>query len=394
MQLPFGSWTETFRKLGYKRVKRKGNLARKRTKGRRASFEALERKELLASDVLISQMVSDGTDITVDYDIVGQAATAFDLDLTRSADGITDDAVLQSIRISDPADLALGAHSVTISPDFSDIQEDYWLLARIDAGNEIAETDETNNSATFSGVFQTTAGDVHVHGTASDDDVSITQPALVKVRLNGVEYTYDASGVTEIHTRTHQGADDILGGTGVQKPLWSFGGSDDDDLFGGKKDDLLVGGSGDDYAKGRQGADELIGGEGSDELRGESGNDLLRGGAGSDELHGNEGADTIYGGDDGDSIHGGFGADVIYGEAGDDYIEGNEAGDTIYGGTGNDTIKAGFGNDTVFGEDGNDLIEGNAGSDTLDRRTGNRHHRRRDGHEHRADGRHRGFIRR
>ena len=371
MQLPFGSWTETFRKLGYKRVKRKGHLSRKRIKGRRALCEQLEPRQLLAADLSITQFTAEGTDITVDYEITGQAVPAFDIDLTRSADGTVDDAVLQSIRIDDPADLALGSHSVTISPDFSDVQSDYWLLGRIDAGGEVTETDETNNSATFSGVFQTTTGDVHVHGTSGDDDVSITQPALVKVRLNGVEYTYNASTVTEIHTRTHEGVDDIMGGSGVAKPMWSFGGAGDDDLFGGKKDDYLDGGDGDDYIKGRQGDDELEGRDGDDEIHADAGDDVLRGGDGNDELRGNENDDLLYGGAGADSLYGGQGIDVIYGEDGDDYIEGNEKADTLYGGTGNDTIKGGYGGDTIYGEDGDDTIEGNQDADTIYAGAGN-----------------------
>ena len=372
MQLPFGSWTETFRKLGYKRVKRKGNLARKRIKGRRAVCEQLERRELLAADLLITQFYSNGTDLLVDYDVVNEAATAFDIDITRAADGVNDDAVVHSARISDAADLAVGSHTLTIAPNFTDVQEDYWLLARIDAGGEVAETDETNNSATFDGgVFQAADGTIHVHGTSGLDDVSVTQPGLLKVRLNGVESTYTASTVTEVHTRTHEGVDDIMGGSGVAKPMWSFGGSGDDDLFGGKKDDYLDGGDGDDYIKGRQGDDELEGRDGDDEIHADAGDDVLRGGDGNDELRGNENDDLLYGGAGADSLYGGQGIDVIYGDDGDDYIEGNEKADTLYGGAGNDTIKGGYGADTIYGEDGDDTIEGNQDADTIYAGAGN-----------------------
>ena len=372
MQLPFGSWTETFRKLGYKRVKRKGNLARKRIKGRRAVCEQLERRELLAADLLITQFYSNGTDLLVDYDVVNEAATAFDIDITRAADGVNDDAVVHSARISDAADLAVGSHTLTIAPNFTDVQEDYWLLARIDAGGEVAETDETNNSATFDGgVFQAADGTIHVRGTSGLDDVSVTQPGLLKVRLNGVEYTYNASTVTEIHTRTHEGVDDIMGGSGVAKPMWSFGGAGDDDLFGGKKDDYLDGGDGDDYIKGRQGDDELEGRDGDDEIHADAGDDVLRGGDGNDELRGNENDDLLYGGAGADSLYGGQGIDVIYGDDGDDYIEGNEKSDTLYGGAGNDTIKGGYGADTIYGEDGDDTIEGNQDADTIYAGAGN-----------------------
>ncbi|MCG8586589.1 MAG: hypothetical protein MI757_17945 [Pirellulales bacterium] len=166
---------------------------------------------------MVSSVYADGEDLLVDYEITGQAVSAFDVDITRAADGVNDDAVLQSVRVSDSADLSVGSHTLTIAPDFADVQENYWLNARVDAGNEIAETDETNNSGTFTdGAFHAADGVVHVHGSNSIDTISIVQWS--KFTLNGNLTDYLDSGATRFHVRTHGGADDVTVGSGLGLP--------------------------------------------------------------------------------------------------------------------------------------------------------------------------------
>ena len=287
MQLPFSSWKETFAKLGYRKARRRDQRLRQRFNSRRPQIESLEQRQLLASDLVVTALYADGSDLLVDYEVVGDPATAFDLDITRSRDGVNDDAAIHSARVSDAADLSVGSHTLSISPDFTDVKEDYWLLARIDAGGEVSETDETNNNATFDvGVFQAVDGVVHVHGNYADDDISITQPGVITVRLNGVDNDFTAANVTGVHSRTHGGIDDIMAGSGVLVPVWSFGGDGDDDIFGGDASDFLDGGYGDDELKGRDGDDVLRGRAGDDDLTGDAGNDLLIGDIGVDTIDG------------------------------------------------------------------------------------------------------------
>ena len=370
-------------------------------------LEAMEQRLLLSSDLSISSFHADGQ-LKVNYDIAGQNAQAFDLSVYRSSDGVTLDGLVTTRRIDAGADLTLGSHTSTLTASFTDVQEDYKLIAVIDAAGENAESNETNNTAGFAGgVFVSADSIVHVHGDEGADTIAITKPGNVKVTFNGTLYQYAASSVSAIHIRTHGGDDVMNAGTGVNKSIWVFGGIGADDLTGGASDDYIDGGAGndiltgrtgDDVIEGRDGDDIIVGdagndilrgGDGNDNIDGQENNDLIEGGAGNDILRGGNGSDTIDGGDGdddiegnenadiimgglgNDTIDGGTGADTIDGGAGHDIIYGSEDPDLIYGGDGNDVIDAGYGHDVVYGGDGDDIISGKAGGDTLYGEAGN-----------------------
>ena len=90
-----------------------------------------------------------------------------------------------------------------VESSVADVEEDYFLIAKVDSGGELAETDESNNEQLFSGgVFLAADGTLHVHGTSAADTVSLTQTTDFEATLNGQSYTHTSSQVSAVHVRT------------------------------------------------------------------------------------------------------------------------------------------------------------------------------------------------
>ena len=429
MRKPFWTWTNVFSRLGFQPAnKHSKNVRVIRRTTRRLQMEALETRQLLAVDLMPTTFDSDGTDLRVSYDVTGDASSPFDIGIYRSSDGTTLDSLLTTQRVSDSADLTAGSHTVTISPAFSDVEQDYFLVAKVDANNEVAETLESNNQALFAGgLFVDSDGNVHVHGTSSADTVEVSGGLgdPLRVTYNSLAYFYTWEDVCRVYIRAHAGNDSIISDYYIDKPEWIFGGADDDTIKGGYGYDVIYGSAGNDTIYGDTGDNEwvhgndiIFGEDGDDTIYGGYGNDSLYGGAGNDYIYGGYGGDTIYGdegagdgagggndtlyGEWGDGIGDGGGSDSIYGEDGDDlilgegdtdYLVGGYGNDTIYGGLnygmeylsgaagddvlygdlgdgglggyGDDYLEGGDGNDSLFGEGGNDYLLGQDGNDTL-----------------------------
>ncbi|MHC4177104.1 MAG: hypothetical protein ACYSWU_06340, partial [Planctomycetota bacterium] len=306
---------------------------------------------------------TDSTLLDVSYHVWNSQPGAFDIGLYASVDGIDPGTLLMTQRIDDPTDLALGSHSVTITPDFTDVEYEYWLMARLDANSQVEEGDESNNNLLFEGgIFQALDGTVYVYGSSGVDPVDISLDAVndeFDVTLNGQPaVSYATAGVSAFHVRTYEDDDTMTVGTDVAVSLLAFSGDGADDIYGGADDDVLYGGPGSDWLRGQGGDDSLYGGDGIDNILGAEGDDLIEGEVGDDILEGQAGDDLIYGGlgsdqiDGGlgnDSIHGGEDNDYLYGRDGDDYIEGGPGHDYIYGGNDDDTIDTGLGLDFAHG---------------------------------------------
>jgi len=281
------SWTqETLAEFGSRRCKarRKKPIS---LKTRSMRLEPLEVRQLLATDLDLTGFGTDQEDLAVQYRVLDEDTSAFDIGIFRSSDGVTPEALLMVQRIDDAAGLALGDHSLPIMADFADLQQDYYLLAQVDAAGEVLETDETNNQLVFEeGIFVGTDGTVHIHGDDSADSIELYDDGgnELGVWRNGLAWGLVTSGYTAIHVRAH-GGDDLVElqpeATSIT-PLWAFGGAGADVLRGGAADDFLDGGAGDDALFGRDGNDDLVGGEG---------NDLLDGGAGQSDFSGGSGVD-------------------------------------------------------------------------------------------------------
>jgi VCBS repeat-containing protein len=141
-------------------------------------------------DVEITSFTSDGTDLTVEYEVTGGTVASFVVTLFASLDGVTPGYELQSVA----GNTAAGAHTLTIEPDFADVPEDYFLMAVVDGFDAIIETDEENNIALFEGgtfvavdpVDGTTTTHIHV-----EEDLT-----------NGVSITISMAGPNTVQVST------------------------------------------------------------------------------------------------------------------------------------------------------------------------------------------------
>jgi len=302
MHKPFYTWTTFFRRLGLKpkRASRPAGL-----KPRSLRIEPLAPREMLAGDVLLTGFYGDGTHLVVDYEVTGEDAQPFEVGIYRCAGGADSEALVASARVSKPADLAAGVgHRLAIKAAFADVESDYVLVAKIEAGakphpSAAIEPAQAKQARVFEGgVFLAADGTLHVHGTAGDDQVAVAvaDSGGVRVRLNDVWYAYKPPEVASVHLRTHQGDDIVATSVLVSAPVWVFGGEGNDYVLAGSGDDLLVGGAGDDRLYGGPGNDILVGGEGNDYLHGGHGDDIIHGGAGENTLIAAEGEDVVWGG--------------------------------------------------------------------------------------------------
>ena len=163
MDKPIRFWTNTFAKLGLKLRKKPGKM--RQLKHRSMRMEQLQDRRMLATDLIVSSFGADGQDWTVTYDVTDQAAAAFDIGIYRSSDGVTADTLIQTERITDSADLTVGSgHSVTVVPNFTDVEEDHYLIAKLDDADENSESSEIDNRAVFAGGRFVNRGDDTLQG--------------------------------------------------------------------------------------------------------------------------------------------------------------------------------------------------------------------------------------
>jgi len=296
--------------------------------------------KVVPTDIAITDFRADGQDMLVDYTISQGSVAGFDIGIYRAANGSQLDALLMSEPVDNPLLLSQGSHTVAVAADFGDPQIDYYLAAVVDAAQEVVETNETNNTAFFSGgaFLDETRDVVHVHGTdpvADAVDVVLSGNQL-EVWFNGQPFYYPLADVSQVHVRTHDGADNIT--ASVNKAIWGFGGDHDDELRGGYADDYLSGGYG------------------NDTVYGGCGDDIVYGGHGGDVLYGDEGADALFGEYGGDELHGGYGSDYLDSGYGVDSLSGDEGDDFLL-------VVDGYGGDKAYGGDGYDIAFGDYGDD-------------------------------
>jgi VCBS repeat-containing protein len=293
-------------------------------------------------DIHLTSFTSNGTNLAVNYTVSGAVPPSFSIALYQSPDGVTLGQQLQAV----PGNTALGPQSTSIVSTFSDIQGDYYLIAKVDSAGVVAESNETNNTAPFAGgsfVAMELGGKrvVHAHGTNAADTITATLANATTLRIaqpsGNKDYTLAA--IDEIHVPGHGGDDVLAIDSLLSKPAWLFGGAGNDDLTGGSGNDTIDGGAGDDWVFAGTGNDIVIGADGADFLLGGGGNDHIAGGGGNDEVSGSDGDDTLLGDDGNDTLGGG---------AGDDDLQGGADDDDLYGGEGNDTLDGGIGTNNEY----------------------------------------------
>jgi Calx-beta domain/RTX calcium-binding nonapeptide repeat (4 copies) len=312
--------------------------------------ESLERRNLLATDILPTAFYSDGADLKIDYSITGTAPGPFKIAVYASADGVS---LGQQLAEHDGL-TELGDSTLTFSPSFDDPSSDYYLVAVVDSLGAIAESDETNNAGQFLGglfvAHEAVSGKDVLHvvgfddtespGSEKDDAMATAVDAsTLRVTLDWDSHDYSLAAIDEIHFRGHQGDDSLSADSLLLQNTWLFGGSGYDSLSGGGGNDTIDGGADDDTLHGGDGSDTVTGGSGHDSLDGGAGDDSLAGADGNDALTGDAGNDTLDGGDANDTLDGGDGDDILTGGAGDDALYGGAGTDTLSGGSGNNSLN-------------------------------------------------------
>ena len=180
---------------------------------------------MLATDLVLAGFYANGSDLLVDYDVAGDTARPFDIEIYASADGVTADTLLAAHHVGALADRDAGSHTATIAADFADPANDYYLIAKLDANFEALDLAQLNNDLLFQGgAFKAADGTVHVHGTPGKDTLTLYQSdTYVDVQLNGNLWVYD--GVwSRVHIRPH-GADDAVAvhsTPSTTTPVWTF----------------------------------------------------------------------------------------------------------------------------------------------------------------------------
>jgi len=250
-------------------------------------MEECEDRRLLTVDLAVASFVATGgTHLQVGYQVLGAAGEVgpeFGITVFRSSNGIDLDAPLTSIQITDPAELVTGSHWATWIPDFADVNQDYYLVAKVDGENLITEPNEGNNQTGITSIgrteFITASGVVHIHGISGPEQISLDDhDGFIWTGKNA----FDNSVVTDIRVRLHDGGDTLALNARVNAPLLALGGGGEDNITGGSANDLILGGIGNDILRGGPGHDQLYGEVGTDALYGDAGDDSLFGGAGND----------------------------------------------------------------------------------------------------------------
>jgi hypothetical protein len=127
---------------------------------RRLRIEPLEERRLLSVDLALDQFKADSAsfDLSVQYRIIGDEAPEFDIGIHRSRDGVNPGTLLTTYHVDDPAYLLPGPpRTVQVPANFEDAPLDYYLLAKLDCYDDVAEvvegdtTEEGNNVAKFEG---------------------------------------------------------------------------------------------------------------------------------------------------------------------------------------------------------------------------------------------------
>ena len=387
---------------------------------------AISSQHSASKGIRVISATADGqTAFSMTYEIENMSVTTpLEIGIYRSDDSaFGGDTLLSTVTISAAADLSVGTHTKTWKigsgagqialpgAGFSEITQDYYLLAVADPNDRVFNTATTspgsNNVTVFSGVYHAPGGAVYVQGTSGIDSIVITGPQ--SVTMNSRSYIYASGDVSGVIVRGHDGNDSINAGASLASymTLTAYGGAGNDFIAGGTGNDYLSGGTGNDTLYGNYGSDSLIGGGDDDVLIGGAGNDVYQFSAdvslGSDTIDESGGgidtldfsATTLYGitmnlglttwqvvcpnltlmlgsSTSIENINGSFQADTLtgnsldnqlFGSGGNDVLDGGAGRDVVYGESGNDTLLGGDGNDSLVGGGGDDVLIGGAGND-------------------------------
>jgi Ca2+-binding RTX toxin-like protein len=313
-----------------------------------AVAEALESRRLLASDLTAQISMAPGTyypgdELKAQFSIQNLGTTTvtqdFNIRVTLSADktlGNADDVKLIDIPFTvDLSNAFPVSYNWAVTVPKIAFSGDVYVAVKVDSGNAVAESNESNNTAWSNLGDIKIAGDsgvIPVLGTAGNDTIQISRENsnyYVKINSNIVR-KYDVAKVLGFVVAAGDGDDAILVGNGVSN-VYADGGNGNDKMVGSDGNENFLGGAG---------KDTLHGGAGNDRLNGSGGHDKLFGEGGADRLYGGDGNDYMDGGSSDDRFYGGGGSDTMYGQSGNDkfYVK-DSAVDQLFGGSGTDSAE-------------------------------------------------------
>ena len=308
-------------------------MGRARVNSRPGSFESLESRQLLASDLTASLSLTAGAykpgntiafQFTMRNNGTTPVTTPFGIEFRLTKNLVFGDA--DDIgRVTIPVRSPIPGNNVPVTiagtlpiPVVAGAGQ-YCIGIKMDSANAVSESNESNNvSFTSVGALDilTGAGVLIMPGTSGADTIQVSGTATtISTRIGAAAArTYPRSLVTGVIVQAGAGNDTVSVGNGLSSIA----------VYGDSGDDTLTDGDG---------ANAIIGGGGRDKLNGGAGNDRLVGGSGNDRIFGEGGRDRLYG------------------DAGNDYLDGGSHDDRLEGGLGTDTYYGQGGNDTIFARD-------------------------------------------
>jgi Ca2+-binding RTX toxin-like protein len=166
---------------------------------------------------------------------------------------------------------------------------------------------DVNGAQSFFTVAQVNS--IRISGLNGNDQITVDDGVLINTTIEGGQGNDTIKGGGGDDTiRGGSGNDTIDGSLGNDV---IFGGQGNDSIHGGDGDDTVHGDQGKDRIWGDVGNDSLYGDNGKDSLWGEAGDDYLDGGNGVDDCHGGLGDDMLKGGNGSDLLDGDQGNNLL-----------------------------------------------------------------------------------
>ena len=366
--------------------------------------------------------------LQVTYGVVNHALTSLSVEVYRSYNGVdfTSSDRLMTYDVTSSTDWQPGLfQQVQFAADFAnDINDDYFLVAKLVSTSSASESDPTNNVVGFAGgAFLDGTETIKVHGTDGGDNLSasvVGSNIEVQTTEHGSFNFSPIGNISQIEFRGHGGNDIISADQSITNWVLIHGGAGNDDIRGGGADNVLYGNEGNDtyriapYAAGQSSnaAQAVFEGLGNDTYIFEAGAkgltailpdpnapsggtdvlnfsqlvlgidelDLLAGentvnanltlhivneAFSTNDLLGSVNIEDVIGTDYDDTIYGNLLSNNLEGGKGDDVLVGFGGADFLYGGLGDDQLFGNAGEDFLDGEEGEDALFGGAGNDTL-----------------------------
>src|SRR5262245_3688407 len=184
----------------------------------------------MSNDIAITNFFSDGVDLKVQYFVLGDYNELDDVEVRvyASPDGVA----LGQELASGTQNLGRGLQTLTITPHFPDLQQDYYLVAKVDTASAFSESNENNNSMKFrAGAFLVDDNGqavLHVHGTNESDYVSVSTTSqasgwmvtLPQTFVAAPQGEFDFYDVTGNGTVSQVDADAVLQAVYGNTPQW------------------------------------------------------------------------------------------------------------------------------------------------------------------------------